>query len=267
MSFNQITQSPSNNNADSKNYLDKKSSAQVSPKSAKGLSGWEFDIPDTEQIRLQADITDHYVENGSFINDHRVIKPIEVSLTGFIGELVYRPPEGVQGNIQELSNRLETVEAFLGNYTPGAVQSFQQALIDTNFAISTVNNTINQVKNIASFFDGEGSEETKQEKAFNELEAFFFQNELMTVQTPWRYFENMSIVDLAFNQSGESKGISDITISLKEWRFSDTQTVDYNENLFPVRQEIQATDTEDSGTVKGEEDDGTLLLNLVEGLT
>lgn len=264
MSFNQITQSPSNNNSDSRNYLDRKSSAQVSPKGAKGLSGWEFDIPDNEQIRLQAEITDHYVENGSFINDHRIIKPIEITLSGFIGELVYRPPEGIQGSIQELSNRLETVEAFLGNYTPGAVQSFQQALINTNFAISTINNTINQVKNVKNFFDGEGSEETAQEKAFNELEAFFFQNELVTVQTPWRYFENMSIVDLAFNQDNETDKMSDITITLKEWRFADTQTVDYNENLFPVRTQIQDTETEDSGTVKGE--DSTLLLDIVEGL-
>ena len=82
-------------------YVDSKAKALVAPKSSRGIGGWEFDIPESEQINLSAEITDNVVESGSFISDHVINKPIRLVLSGYKGELVDEPPEGIEASGHE----------------------------------------------------------------------------------------------------------------------------------------------------------------------
>jgi hypothetical protein len=107
MSFSTIAQSAKTGVNNAQGFLDGSNSAVLRPKSAEGIGGFVFDIPDNESVQLQSDITDHYTESNSFLNDHIVRKPIILTLSGFVGELVYRSPAGVEGAVQEVNNRLE----------------------------------------------------------------------------------------------------------------------------------------------------------------
>ena len=73
---------------DMNKYIDEKSAAVVSLPGFNGISGWVFDVPTGEEITLSADVTDHPTENGSFISDHVVVKPVMVTLSGYVGNLV-----------------------------------------------------------------------------------------------------------------------------------------------------------------------------------
>ena len=90
MSFTNIVQKANSGISNATGFLDNKANTLLKPKSAKGISGFLFDVPDTESLTLSADITDHYTENNSYVNDHIVRKPTTVNLSGFIGELVSR---------------------------------------------------------------------------------------------------------------------------------------------------------------------------------
>jgi len=59
----------------------------VKTASSFGISGFVFDIREDENITLKADITDHFVEDNSTIQDHISLKPIKISLRGFVGDL------------------------------------------------------------------------------------------------------------------------------------------------------------------------------------
>ena len=160
MSFVQTTGNGSRTPSMAKGYLDLKNSALVSPKSAKGIQGFIFDIPDNERIDLESDITDHFTESNSFINDHVVNKPMIIRLSGFIGELVYKRPDGIPGTVQEIGNRLSTVNAYLGDLTPQGVQIAQQIVQKSQSSISAINQTIGKVKNVVGLFNGQGQEKT-----------------------------------------------------------------------------------------------------------
>ncbi len=243
----------------SQSYLDTKLNTILQPKTAEGISGFIFDIPDTETLRLQSDITDHFTENNSFINDHIVRKPVMITLTGFIGEQVFRPPAGFPGAAQEISNRLSTVPAYLGDLTPGAVQVAQETVQKAQSVMSGINQAIDRVQNLVEAFDGLGSEDTLQKKAYRTLFALWKSADLVTVQTPWNYYDNMVIQSISFRQDGDSKFISDISVTLKEFRVAEVRTVNYDDNQFPPREEIQSGEVEDQGIIRGEDVDSSFL--------
>ena len=64
----------------------------------------------------------------------------------------------------------------------------------------------------------------------------------------------MIIEELSFTQNADSTGKSDIQVTLKEMRFADIEINSFDEDIFPVREEILYTETEDAGIVKGERD-------------
>ena len=56
--------------------------------SATGIAGFKFHIPQTEQVQFENEITDHYIETGSTIQDHVAQRPI-ITLTGLVGDYFY----------------------------------------------------------------------------------------------------------------------------------------------------------------------------------
>ena len=102
MSIQTIAVSGNTGATNTRELIDNAASSLLSPKAAEGIKGWVFDIPIRESLDLSADITDHFVESGSFISDHIVIKPVRIALTGLIGELVFEGG-GVAGVVSELN--------------------------------------------------------------------------------------------------------------------------------------------------------------------
>lgn len=57
--------------------------------SATGIAGFKFHVPETEQVQFENEITDHYIETGSAIQDHVAQRPITITLTGLVGDYFY----------------------------------------------------------------------------------------------------------------------------------------------------------------------------------
>ena len=259
MSFVQSAPANKTDFNNSQDYLDTRTDTILQPKTAEGISGFLFDIPDGENINLNSEITDHFTENNSFINDHIVRKPITITLNGFIGELVAKPPEGVFGDAQEIANRLTVIDGYIGEYTAGGAQIVQRAVQTVQSVVSGINQLADKAQNLIDLFDGETAEETKQQKAYRDLYALWKSATFVTVQTPWEYFGNMVIQNIAFRQNADSKSITDISVTLKELRIAEIQTVDYDQNQFPPRVQVQEGEEEDQGIIRGQDEDVSFL--------
>jgi hypothetical protein len=57
-----------------------------------GIAGFLFDIPEEEEINLRSEITDHYVEDNTAIQDQIALKPDEVTVRGLVAEIVSLQP-------------------------------------------------------------------------------------------------------------------------------------------------------------------------------
>jgi hypothetical protein len=240
------------------NSLTLRGPAFLRPKTVVGIGGFVFDYAGEASITLQAEITDHYAEDNSVINDHYAVRPARVMLRGLVGELVASPPQGINGVLDFLQNRLTTVPALLGKYTPQALGKVQKALTQAQNTVNTIDQGLSRVKNIAAFFGKANPGNTKQTQAFAFLESMMLSRQIFLVETPYKFFDNMAIEALSFIQPEETKYASDISITMKQMRFADTKTAVTDKANFSGRAAAQRGSVVDNGQTKG----ATLLYNL-----
>lgn len=252
---------------DAQSYLENRNFAIVSPIGAEGVSGFVFDVQGSEEIDLTNDITEHFTENGSFLNDHVISQPDKIRLTGFVGELLLAPPKQLPAELAEIQNKLTIIDAYLGEYTPGGASLLARSISAIDLAQQTVNNAIQRGENMVSALAGEeGIFLSRQKEAFQAMRGLIKSKALVAVSLPWGYFNSMMIESVRFMQGEDTEYWSEVSISLKEIRFANLKITNFNENLFAPRVEMQASEEQDSGIINGQKQEGTLLLNIARGL-
>lgn len=197
----------------------------LQPKGMKGIAGFVFDYEGDDQIQLESDITDHYAEDNSSVQDHIALKPYRITLRGFVTELFFPAlNSGIFGALNTLTSTLQSVPAYLGKYTPQALQTLSQSASGVAASVENYANTaaqyLNQAQNIVNLFAGSGAE-TRQQKAFASLAALRDSRQIFQVVTPWTLVKNVAIDNLMFIQPKESVSRSDIVVTLKQMRFVD----------------------------------------------
>ncbi len=219
-------------------------------KSSNGIGGFVFDYLGEVSVSMDADITDHYAEDNTAIQDHVAIRPIEVVMRGFISELTLPAPQGVVGALAAAQSALTQVDAYLGHYTPGVVQTFQKSITQVQNTVNTINRTLAKAQNIISLFPGAPPAATKQSKAYSQLFTAMNQKLPMTIDTPYRVLKNMLIKRIAFAQPEDTKSWSDISVTLKQINFVEIATVADN-GQFSGRLAQQAQTPTNKGVVPG----------------
>lgn len=235
---------------DGRSYLDNLANKYVvKPKTAQGIGGFVFDYEGDTTVRLHADITDHYAEDNSAIQDHVAVNPTRLTLRGFVGEVVLKAPTGIVGALNAVQTRLTQVPAYLGKYTPGAVQKIAAVVTSTQRVVNTIDQSLARVKNVVGLFDKSVLGRSKQEQAYYKLQALFVTHQVVIVATPYGTLNNMCIEDVIFFQDEKTKEWSDITVIMKQLRFVTVQNA--NLDLRAGRNAQQAQTQTPNGTTKG----------------
>lgn len=266
MSFNAITQKPAQNvylASDARKYLDEKSSSMLMVAGRKGISGWVFDIPMGESLTSKVNVSKNYMENGSVINDHAINEPDEVTLSGLVGELVFRKPQGIEGTLNEITSRLGAVNAYLGPFTQGATQKAALIASQAAYVANQAKAIAKRAKGVVDFFQGEDASLTLQQKAYLEITALQKTHQLVSVVTPWTIHYNMIIVSVNPSQDESSNDYSLFSVTLQEMRFTDIETTTFDEGNYKSAIDAQSAATADAGKVAGKELEGnTMALKL-----
>ena len=199
----------------------------VAPMAAFGLAGFMFDIEGESTANLNAEITDHFTEDNKAVQDHIARKPKQITLKGYVGEVVYNNSDSASSIIGSVVQKLTTVAAFLPQVS-AATQQVQNLVNGTtslsNISLSSASDIYALVKNILGAF----GDTAKQQNAYTYFVAMWQQGTLMGVQTPWEFMPNMVIESITAIQGEESKYISDFSIRLKQMRFAKTTTTAFN---------------------------------------
>ena len=184
-----------------------------------GFSGFVFDILDEEQIQIESEITDHYVEENFAIQDHIALRPEKFTLRGYVAELSDIVPStalSVLTNIQSLGS----IGAFFPEFTFQATQVYGKIAS----TVSRVGERINQVRNLYDIFTQADTSTRKQQKAYNYFYSMWQARQLFDIETPYTVFKNMAIDNMRITQGAQTRYISDFAISFKRIRTSLTIT-------------------------------------------
>lgn len=236
-----------------KNYV-------VTPLHAFGLGGFVFDVEGEASITLSTEITDHYLEDNSAIQDHIAIRPKKVTLKGFVGEVVFKGDESTEEAVQKVVQKLTIASALLPKLSSGASQ-VMEILRDKKARKFSVEG-VNKIANYFSFVRNIAPPVSKQERAYLYFKALMESKILMSLQTPFEFMSNMAIESVTARQEEGSKYISDFSIVLKEIRKVSILDTENNikkfvistvseEEFFQGRSQPQYDDLQQVGNMAG----------------
>lgn len=196
---------------------------------AKDIGGFEFDYIGEERVEAGTEITTHYSENNVFMQDHKAIKPIVITMRGFVAETTFNK-RSIVGSILSLSSALGALQPYIGAYSRGTSAKMQAAVTQTDQIV----NQLAQIGNIGgSIVKLVGSfQQSKIREAYDKLNALRMAEIPFAVVTPWATFGDnngndlngvslngpMFIENLVMVSPEETRGLADIIVRLVEIR-------------------------------------------------
>jgi hypothetical protein len=263
MGLSQIGQYITSAEKDGSTFLDKLTNQYILKPTntiTLGGSGFVFDYLADEKVECTSDITDHYCEDTNTIQDHQAIKPMKITLHGFVGELWQKAPTGLSGLIGQVNNKLAQFETYTGTYSLGVAQKVQGAVNSVQQTADKINNYASNVGNLINMFSGAAAGPTRQAQAYQKLRALMESKTIFDVEAPmsegfnYTQFKNFMVETLTFIQPEESKYVSDITIVLKEIRFAKTKMSTSSAAARKGRAQPQGSEPQDNGKTGGTPD-------------
>lgn len=192
----------------------------IAPAGIGQIDAFFFDYKGDETVTVSADVTDHWMEDNTVAHDHIGLKPVEVTLSGFIAEVSL--DSGFFNNLNTIIQGAQTglvqLSAVLGKYAPGATDKLLKILADTQNIALQIERALQIANSILNFFVP-GPEFNKQQAAFNKLSVLCESRHLNTVITPFKRYDNMAITSLRAVQKGDSRMVSSFTVTLKQLKF------------------------------------------------
>lgn len=193
-----------------------------------------FHYEGEQSVSLESDITDHYVENNSAIQDQISQKPEIIMTHGFIGELNDVAPYA-SVILQSIQSKLTAISA----YTPALSitaqiaysQAFQAYQIAANIVTASVSSwatvtgqATQSVVSNGGLIQANQLTQNKQQQMFQQFYGYWSKRVLFTVQTPWAVFQNMAILKLRSIQEADTNMISDFEVTFKRIKLAKSIT-------------------------------------------
>jgi len=181
-----------------------------------------FHYEGEQSVTLESEITDHYIEDNSSIQDHIAIKPETITTQGFVGELNDIAPLPLVP-LKFAAEKLTTIQGYSPQLSETALRQYNQAAFayaNTKKLINTAVSTVRTLGNILGL--GDSQVQTKQQQYFTEFYGYWSERRLFTVQTPWGIFQHMAIKSLRSIQDKETRMITDFDVTFKAVRFAES---------------------------------------------
>lgn len=232
-----------------------------------------FNFNGEETLTVDSDITDHYIENNTPIQDQISIKPEIYTVQGFVGELNDIAPAALEP-LKIAAEKLTTITGYVPGLSLTALLAYQNAQAAYQTAIAIKNNATAAWNSInggggVSVINGAGissqPNQTQQQKYFQQLYSYQKKRTLFTVQTPWAIFQDMAIMQLKAIQDEKTNTVSDFKLTFKMLRFASTQLVGntlYDYRNMEGRASEQGAPSVDLGTSQLQESPITFASNL-----
>lgn len=184
-----------------------------------GINGFVFDFLGEEEVTLESDITDHYVEDNYAIQDHIAQKPVRYVAKGYIGELVNMFPNSLLSIITTVQS-LGAVVPFKPIFSAQASQVYNQLSAVGNQVI----NAISQATSIYDLLSGISTTANKQQNAYATFVNFWQNRTSCTIETPWGVLYSMYVERITPAQAENTQIISTFTVTFKQIRLTTTLT-------------------------------------------
>lgn len=211
----------------------------------KGADDYIFmDIIGEQKMKLESDVSDHFVESNVAYQDQISLKPMYFTVSGEVGELVYYQTDKVQTNVGYVAQKLTNVASFL----PSVSKTFNQARDKVLKALQWVDTADNLYTRLSHL----NPDANKQQKAYLYLLSWWQQRTpIDVVESPWNTLQNYVITNVEFTQPKDTVDKSYITITFKEFRTTDLKVTKFDAKKYQGRAGFQKAPNVEQGQTTG----------------
>ena len=204
-----------------------------------GIGGFNLDVRLENSISLNMVAPDNYVEDGSVINDHIVNDPITITINGEVADIHIKPvfDDFVLETLRE-KVQFKVINTVLTKQQQQRIQS----------VVDKVSNAVKLAKKGLDIYDRfinrneiKSSVRTAQDDFFDYIESIYINKKLITIEMPFRNYENMLITSLTVSKDNTTDQKLKYSISAKEIRFAEiayTKADIYFDNSIPESKKI-----------------------------
>lgn len=194
---------------------------------ATGIAGFKFHVPQTEMVNFENEVTDHYIDTNSAIQDHIVQKPITITVSGLVGDYFYSNNE-IEDMVALITPTLALVKEFLPNITDRTVKRLTDAqsghinlpniqIPDENvyFQLQSEKNFEFNIVDLFKLFQNLYKIKSAQTRAFIFFECLWKSRARFSVETTWKRYDNM-IVQRVQAKRDNNADITEFSITFKQ---------------------------------------------------
>jgi hypothetical protein len=206
-----------------------------------------FHYEGLNQIEIASDITDHYAEDNTTLQDHASLRPEKISVHGFVGEVVIDDNSSTIAKAADTVSRLPLISGLSPSLSVTALNAYNSAAS----AISEAKSVVASAGSVLNKFGVKTglSTQNNQQTVFNWLYGYWFSRSLFTVQTPWAVFENMMIETMRPVQDESTRTMTDFFITFKRVRFvADIKDQNAGSGIYDGRLGAQKSDLKNVST-------------------
>lgn len=219
-----------------------------------------FSTIESHNLNIQSNITDYWLEDMTAVQDSIGLQPIQLQLSGLVGEIEYTDGtswgDNLIGKINQLSQEKlgYTLTNKLGAITSLVPQMDNYTQLAKN-ALSQVENVYKNVKGKINKFFGNKTE-LKQTQRAKWLLDVWKNKTALKVTTPFGVFHDMYILSSPVVQE-QTNTVSKITVTLKQLRFADSSMTQTSNDIKAGDNKICSAEMSDNGIMKTEEKNET----------
>lgn len=193
-----------------------------------GIAGFKFHIPETEVVKFSSEITDHYTDINTPVQDHIALKPVTITLTGLVGDYFYSVNK-IEDFVSLIPQTLTLIEAFMVKQAPIILQikakleqifkKNQKTVVKQKekqkILVGQVEKSNFSAIDLFTLFQDLYKLKSAQTRAFFYFQALWRARVLFSVETTWQRFDNMVIVNLEPKRDNNAD-ITDFTVTFKQ---------------------------------------------------
>lgn len=203
-----------------------------------------LDVIGTESMTATSAITDHYVEDNTWVNDNISLMPRRYTIQGEVGELYFYERNPQQTYVGYVNQKLMPIVEFYPLRT-----LFDQDIMNK---ISKAQMWVDTADNLWTRLMQLNNEANRQQKIYGYLEALRVARQPISIETPWTKLNSVVIENYTLTQPDRNTDRTQISITYKE--FKTTKVGSYEvRSLGQGRNECGRSSVENQGKTSGQQ--------------
>jgi len=238
---------------------------KVDDKQNVGIGGFTAFVATSRVKNLTSTSPNVTLEDGSTISDTIFLNPIEFSIEGEVADVNLKTP--TDDVFRSARQAIGVITPYLPERSATQINKINNIITDATTVIDQADDLIQRGSQLYDLFGDKTDSKPLQEQFLDYLEKIWKSKSLITIEFPYRTYENVRIEDFQSTETNADRRILfSITckqIRLAELAFAQVQQIAPN----PVDAvKGQVSDVVDKGVTQGEPVNGSLLSRIVGSL-